>query len=116
MDRLFCIRRRAIIRSCREEKKAMKNNKTKRYSEAFKKEAVLRVIDGRFSSNKISKDLGVSQTALSRWVKSFKQSGSSFLNKESAAAFKKLQMENKRLKAERDILKKAVTFFAGQEE
>lgn len=93
----------------------MKNNKSKRYSEAFKKEAVLRVIEGRFSSNKVSRDLGVSQPALSRWVRSFKQSGASFLSAESSGAFKKLQTENKRLKAERDILKKAVTFFASQE-
>ena len=92
----------------------MKDNKRKRYSEAFKKEAVMRVMGQNSSSHSVSKDLGISQPTLSKWVKKFKQEGSSvFVGEESEV--KKLQAKVKRLQDERDILKKAVSFFAKHE-
>jgi len=92
----------------------MRDNKRKRYSEAFKKEAVMRVMGQNSSSHSVSKDLGISQPTLSKWVKKFKQEGSSvFVGEESEV--KKLQAKVKRLQDERDILKKAVSFFAKHE-
>ena len=85
----------------------MKSTHKRHYSEAFKKEAVMRVKGQNSSANKVSKDPGVSQSVLSRWAGQFKKEGTSVFGQES----KKLQTENKRLKAERDILKKAVSFF-----
>ena len=49
----------------------MKVINRKRYSEAFKKEAVMRVMGQNSSSYK----LGVSQSVLSKWVKKFKEEG-----------------------------------------
>ena len=92
----------------------MKNINRKHYSEEFKKEAVMRVMEKSSSANRVSRDLGVSQSVLSRWVRQFKQEGSSVFGQEGIEV-KKLQAENKRLKAERDILKKAVSFFAKHE-
>lgn len=89
----------------------MKNTIRKHYSEEFKKEAIRRVIEGRSSSSKVSKELGLSQPTLSKWVRKYKEKGSAVFSQEGVE-MKKLQAENKRLKAERDILKKAVTFFA----
>ena len=89
----------------------MRNTIRKHYSEEFKKEAIRRVIEGRSSSSKVSKELGLSQPTLSKWVRKYKEKGSAVFNQEGAE-MKKLQAENRRLKAERDILKKAVTFFA----
>ena len=89
----------------------MKHTTKKHYSEEFKKEAVKRVIEGRSSSSKVSKELGLSQPTLSKWVRQFKKEGSSVFGQDGIE-IKKLQAENKRLKAERDILKKAVSFFA----
>jgi len=92
----------------------MKDSKRRRYSEAFKKEAVMRVMGQNSSTHSVSKDLGISQPALSKWVRKFKQEGSSvFVGEESEV--KKLQAKVKRLQDERDILKKAVTFFAKHE-
>ena len=92
----------------------MKDNKRKRYSEAFKKEAVMRVMGQNSSSHSVSKDLGISQPTLSKWVKKFKQEGSSVFGGEESEV-NKLQAKVKRLQDERDILKKAVSFFAKHE-
>ena len=92
----------------------MKNNKRKRYSEAFKKEAVLRVIGQNSSTHSVSKELSISQPTLSKWVKKFKQQGSSVFGPEEAEV-KQLRAKVKRLQDERDILKKAVSFFARHE-
>ena len=89
----------------------MKNTKGKRYSEAFKKEAVMRVLGENSSTHSVSRDLGISQPTLSKWVKKFKQEGSSVFGGEEAEV-KKLRVKVKRLEDERDILKKAVSFFA----
>ena len=92
----------------------MKVISRKRYSEAFKKEAVMRVMGQNSSSYKVSRELGVSQSVLSKWVKKFKEEGSSVFGEEDTE-MKKLRSQVKRLRDERDILKKAVTFFAKHE-
>ena len=92
----------------------MKDSKRKRYSEAFKKEAVKRVIGQNASTHSVSRELGISQPTLSKWVKKFKQEGSSVFSGEEAEV-KKLRAKVKRLQDERDILKKAVSFFAKHE-
>ena len=89
----------------------MRDRKRKRYSEAFKKEAVMRVMGQNSSAHSVSKELGISQPTLSKWAKRFKQEGSSVFGGEEAEV-KKLQAKVKRLQDERDILKKAVSFFA----
>ena len=89
----------------------MKNSKRKRYSEAFKKEAVMRVMGQNASTHSVSRELGISQPTLSKWVQKFKQEGSSVFGQEDAEV-KKLRVKVKRLQDERDILKKAVSFFA----
>ena len=94
--------------------RTMKNIKRKCYSEAFKKEAVMRVMGQNSSTHKVSRDLGVSQASLSKWGKKFKQEGSSVFGKEETE-IKKLRSKVKRLQDERDILKTAVSFFAKHE-
>ena len=89
----------------------MKDSKRKRYSEAFKKDAVMRVMGQNSSTHSVSRELGISQPTLSKWVKKFKQEGTSIFGQEDAEV-KKLRAKVKRLQDERDILKKAVSFFA----
>ena len=71
----------------------------------------MRVMGQNSSTYSVSKELGISQPTLSKWVKRFKQEGSSVFGQEDAEV-KKLQAKVKRLQDERDILKKAVSFFA----
>jgi len=88
----------------------MKNTKRRRYSEAFKREAVKRVLDQKASSHSVSRSLGISQLALSKWVKKFNEEGSSVFSGEESEV-KRLRAKVKRLQDEKDILKKAVSFF-----
>jgi len=88
----------------------MKKIKRKRYSEAFKKEAVMRVVDQKVSGHSVSRSLGISQPTLSKWVKKFKEEGSSVFTGEEAE-IRRLRAKVKRLQDEKDILKKAVSFF-----
>ena len=60
----------------------MKNSNKGHYSEEFKKEAVLNVKGQNASANRVSRDLGVSQSVLNRWVRQFKQEGSSVFGQE----------------------------------
>ena len=92
----------------------MKSLKRKRYSEAFKKSAVLRVLDQKMSSHKVSQELGISQPSLSKWIKKYKEEGSLSTRSEKTE-IKRLQAKVKRLQEERDILKKAAIFFADHE-
>ncbi len=52
----------------------MDSPKKRRYSEEFKMEAVRRVLDGPVSSNQVSRELGIGQPTLSKWVRRFKLS------------------------------------------
>lgn len=89
----------------------MKRGRKSRYSEELKAEAVrLCEIDGR-SQSQIAKSLGISQTALNRWVRESLKS-SAPANKEATEELKALREEVRRLKMEHEILKKAAAFFA----
>jgi transposase len=84
----------------------------KRYSPEFKQEAVDLVHRSGRSANQIAQELGISQTAICRWIRAADAApgtGNVFAAQEE---LKRLQKENERLRMERDILKKATAFFA----
>ena len=97
----------------RRRRRLMKDNKRKRYSEAFKKDAVIRAMGQNASAHSVSKELGMSQPTLSKWVKKFKQEGS--VVSQEDVELNKLRVRIERLQDERDILKKALSFFASHE-
>ena len=65
------------------------------------------------SAHSVSKELGMSQPTLSKWVKKFKQEGS--VVSQEDVELNKLRVRIERLQDERDILKKALSFFASHE-
>jgi transposase len=89
----------------------------KQYSSEFKLEAVKRIERTNESVSKVAEDLGVKPTTLQGWVKKYKQSptapfpGSGKLSPEDER-LRKLEKENRELKEEIEILKKAAAFFA----
>lgn len=87
----------------------MRKSKRGRYSEAFKREAVLRVMEQSSSAHSVSRELGISQPTLSRWVRRFKEEGSLCQDKDE---LKQIKAKVKRLQDENDILKKATIFLA----
>ena len=84
-----------------------------KYSDEFKREAVRLVIEGGRSGNSVSKDIGVSQTVLARWVREARSGGrptkvASELEQENA----RLRRELREARMERDFLRDAAAYFA----
>jgi transposase len=84
------------------------------YPEPFRREAVELVRTSGRSVKEIASDLGVTEQSLRNWVKQHevdigRRPG---LSSEEREELKRLRRENRVLRAEREILKKAAAFFA----
>ena len=90
------------------------SNRSKRYTEEFKKQIVGLVESGK-SPTEIVKEYNVARSTVNKWVKDYSKSGS-FKAKDNRTKEEneliKLRKENQRLKMENDILKQAVLIMA----
>ena len=89
------------------------------YTKEFKNGAVKLVIEQGYSSREVGRRLGVSQTNVSRWVRDYRQENEPSVNggasrSELEEEVRRLHKENRRLRMEREILKKAAAFFANE--
>lgn len=85
------------------------------FSKEFKQEAISLVKRDGLSIAKASKDLGISWMSLNKWIKQHEiETGErkDLLNSSELQELQELRKENRRLKTEREILKKAAAFFA----
>lgn len=95
----------------------MSNEKRKRYSGEFKREAVELVVGGGYTVAEASRNLGIPRGMLGRWRKEqIEKQQSAFPGTghqpSETEELRRLRDENRRLKVEREILKKAAAFFA----
>ena len=81
-----------------------------KYDEEFKKSIVMLYQSGK-SQSQISKDYGVSVSAISRWVKLYSEVKIDDDTILSAKQLKELQTRNAQLEEENLILKKAIAIF-----
>lgn len=90
--------------------------KGRKYTREFKLEAVKLVTKQGYTQTEAAKSLGVSSKNLSRWIQENEKIASSPRAKLSAEQeeLQALRKEVKRLKLEREILKKAAAFFANE--
>lgn len=88
--------------------------KNQSYTPEFKAEAVRLVIKENLQPAKVAKDLGISQTALSKWLQQARASAGAAgtLQTSDQQEIQRLRREIRILQMERDILKKAAAFFA----
>ncbi len=92
--------------------------KRTKYTPEFKAEAVKLVTEQGYSQAEASRSLGVNHVNMNRWVSELGRK--SILGKEKLAVsaeqkeLDQLRKEVKRLKLEREILKKAAAFFANE--
>ena len=89
--------------------------KKKRYGKEFKLGAARLVVEQGYTQAEAAQRLGVSAWSIRRWIDQFRQS--SELPPEGqrvpeAEEMKGLRKENKRLRLENEILKKAAAYFA----
>jgi transposase-like protein len=89
----------------------------KKYTQEYKDEAVELVVSSGRPVAEIARDLGINEGTLGNWVMTAKKSGKlqeKPLEINERSRLKELEEENRRLKMERDFLKKAAAWFASQ--
>jgi len=91
----------------------MAKRKRRTYTPEFRAEAVALVVEGGVSQCQVARDLGISQSLLSKWVQKAKVAAlPGALTAAEREELRKLRREVNILRQERDILKKAAAFFA----
>ena len=98
----------------------MAKRKTRRERRSFNDEYKQQVLEliraGDKSVSAICKDLDLTESTVRRWVKLDQETNGimtqNSLSETDQQELQRLRTENKRLKTERDILKKATAFFA----
>ena len=93
-----------------------KPRRTRRaFTEEFKAGAVRLVLEEGKSVGAVARELDLTASSLSLWVqhaRAERTKGKSGLMKEEREELTRLRKENRELRMERDILKKAAAFFA----
>lgn len=89
----------------------------KHYPKEFKLEAVKLVLEQGLSQTQAASNLGISQSLIGRWVRQVRSNGQESFpgNGKLLPADEKvktLEKELRRVTQERDILKKAIAYFA----
>jgi transposase len=88
----------------------------RQYTEEFKREAIELIKRSGKSKAQIARELGVSDQNISRWWQKYGQ-GENVAEEQTVSqeAFNAMLVELRRVKEERDILKKALNIFSRQE-
>ena len=83
-----------------------------RFSAEFRAEAVRLVSSGERSQAEVARNLGIGSATISKWCRESEAANGSAPSAPESAELKRLREENRRLKLEQDILKKAAAYFA----
>lgn len=85
----------------------------KQYPKEFKDEAVALVLEQGYSVPEAAKSLGIAASMLYKWKELHdQQTEGKVLAEDEREELKRLRKENKELRMEKEILKKASAFFA----
>jgi len=85
----------------------------RRFTPEFKKDAVALVTEQGYTVAKAAGAVDISENNLRRWKKELEQEATGErLNADERAELARLRRENKELRMEKEILKKASAFFA----
>ena len=90
----------------------MSKGKRRTYTEEFKRDAVKLVTEQGYGVSEAAASLGIHANLLTSWKRKFAEQENGSLEVGERAELERLREENRRLKMERDILKKATAFFA----
>ena len=85
----------------------------RKHSEEFKREAVQLIHDANLTVAEAARNLGIHPNLLRKWKQSIEtENEDTSLTEDERMEMARLRAENRRLRMERDILKKAAAFFA----
>ena len=93
--------------------------KRKIYTAEFKREAVSLITNHGYSVSEAARNLGLHANMLRKWRRKLEQEGANAFPGNGRLSpdqeeLHRLRQENKRLRMEREILKKAALFFANE--
>ena len=88
--------------------------KRRKFSKEFKQETVKLVKEGPSSVGEVARDLDLTESAVRNWVRQFDVDAGvrEGVSTGELDEVRQLRSENRQLRMERDILKKATAFFA----
>ena len=89
----------------------------RKFSSDFKENAAKLVLEQGMTRTKVAQDLGVNINQVSKWVREYEENGEHAFPGNGRLSvqdqrIRDLEDENRQLRMERDILKKATAFFA----
>ena len=85
------------------------------HSEEFKREAVQLIHDSHLSLAEAARNLGIHPNLLRKWKQNIEaENEDTLLTEDERMEMARLRAENRRLRMERDLLKKAAAFFANE--
>lgn len=87
-------------------------NQKRNFPLSLKKEAVALVTDQGYTVARAAASLGISDKTLHTWVTLARNQSDGGLSDDERTELKRLRKENKELRFEKEILKKASAFFA----
>lgn len=86
-----------------------------KHGEDFKREAVRLALSSGLPRKRVAEDLGVGLSTLGKWIATYRPEAPADLpSGDLLKEVEQLRRENRVLKEEREILKKATAFFASQ--
>ena len=93
----------------------MAKKKRKKYTREFREEAVKLITEQGYNISEAARNLGINASMLGKWKREQETESNPGNDVSLQAEVRRLRKENKRLKMEREILKKAATFFAKEQ-
>jgi len=85
----------------------------RKYTEDFKRDAVALVIEQSYKVAEAARSLDIGANLLGRWKREFEEEASGArLGSDEQEELKRLRKENRMLRMEKEILKKASQYFA----
>jgi transposase len=90
----------------------MSNQTRRRFSDEFKEEAVKLITEQGYKVSEASRNLDINASMLRRWQRELSPESDGSIDADENAELQRLRKENKTLRMEREILKKAAAFFA----
>ena len=90
----------------------MSNQTRRRFSDEFKEEAVKLITEHGYKVSEAARNLDINASMLRRWQRELSPDSDGTIDADEKAELQRLRKENKTLRMEREILKKAAAFFA----
>ncbi len=85
----------------------------RKFTDEFKAETVKRIRESGRTVGSVAQELDLTETAVRNWLKRAEASGSAdMLSPDERTELRRLRKENRELRMEKEILRKATAFFA----